>query len=156
MSRSGANLVLLLLGGYRQLIDSAVAELADRGFDDFRPVHDFAMRAIASGADNASEVGRRLSVSKQAAAKTIAVLVERGFVTRDADPDDARRKRLEVTPLGHEAMKQGEAIFDQLREQWADRLGQDELERLESGLTTLVGESAVRVDAPGWVANEAE
>ena len=91
MSRSGADLALLLLGGFRSLVDAATAELAVRGYEDVRPVHDFAMRAIAAGADNASELGRRLSVSKQAAAKTIAVLQERGYVAREADPLDARR-----------------------------------------------------------------
>jgi DNA-binding MarR family transcriptional regulator len=156
MSRSGADLALLLLGGYRRLVDTAVAGLAERGFDDFRPVHDFAMRAIASGADNASELGRRLSVSKQAAAKTISVLLERGYVARDIDPGDARRKRLEVTQLGFEAMREGEAIFDRLRDEWSKRLGKGELEQLEANLTTLVGDSAVQIDTPGWVGHAAD
>src|ERR1700730_17084355 len=119
MSRSGADLALLLLGGFRSLVDAAVDELALRGYQDVRPVHDFAMRAIAAGADNASELGRRLSVSKQAAAKTIAVLQERGYVARDDDPLDARRQRLHVTKLGSEVLRTGEAIFDELRAQWA-------------------------------------
>src|SRR5450756_2900853 len=97
MSRSGADLALLLLGGFRSLVDAATAELARRGYEDVRPVHDFAMRAIAAGAGNASELGRRLSVSKQAAAKTIAVLQERGYVTRDTDPRHARRMLLPVS-----------------------------------------------------------
>jgi DNA-binding MarR family transcriptional regulator len=156
MSRSGADLALLLLGGYRRLVDTAVAELAERGFEDFRPIHDFAMRAIASGADNASELGRRLSVSKQAAAKTITVLLERGFVVRDIDPGDARRKRLEVTQRGFEAMREGEAIFDRLRDQLSQRLGDGVLEQLEANLTTLVGDSAVRIDTPSWVVHAAD
>src|ERR1700693_3013024 len=94
MSRSGADLALLLLGGFRSLVDGAIVELARRGYEDVRPVHDFAMRAIAAGAGNASDLGRRLSVSKQAAANTIAVLQERGYVESDAPPLDARRKRL--------------------------------------------------------------
>ncbi|MCZ2823045.1 MULTISPECIES: MarR family winged helix-turn-helix transcriptional regulator [unclassified Modestobacter] len=154
MSRSGADLALLLLGGYRTLVDAVVVELAARGHPDVRPVHDFAMRAIESGAENASELGRRLSVSKQAAAKTIAVLVERGYVARDADPADARRKRIQVTPRGFEVMRQGEAVFDELRARWAQRLGEQELAAIESGLTALVGDSPVRIDAPGWVAHD--
>src|ERR1035437_4777294 len=108
MSRSGADLALLLLGGFRALVDAASVELADRGYEDVRPVHDFAMRAIAAGADSASELGRRLSITKQSAAKTIAVLQERGYVTRDTDPRDARRKRLQVTELGFDVLRQGE------------------------------------------------
>ena len=153
MSRSGADLALLLLGGFRALVDDAIVELAHRGYEDVRPTHDFAMRAIAGGADNASELARRLSVSKQAAAKTVAVLQERGYVAREADPLDARRKRLHVTALGFEVMREGEAIFDELRDKWSQQIGPDELERLESHLATLVGVSTVRFDSPGWIAH---
>jgi DNA-binding MarR family transcriptional regulator len=153
MSRSGADLALLLLGGFRVLVDDAVLELAARGYDDVRPVHDFAMRAIAAGADDASELARRLSVSKQAAAKTVAVLGERGYVTRGADPLDARRKPLQVTALGFEVMRVGEAVFDELRDKWKRKIGTKQLERLESDLATLVGTSPVRVETPGWIAH---
>src|ERR1700690_4067745 len=151
MSRSGADLALLLLAGFRVLVDDAILELAKRGYEDVRPVHDFTMRAIAAGADNASELGRRLSVSKQAAAKTVAVLEERGYVTRGADPLDARRKRLQVTELGFEVMQVGEAVFDELRDEWKRRIGAKQLERLESDLAALVGASPVRIDSPGWI-----
>ena len=153
MSRSGADLALLLLGGFRVLVDDAILELAKRGYEDVRPVHDFTMRAIAAGADNASELGRRLSVSKQAAAKTVAVLEERGYVARGADPLDARRKHLQVTALGFEVMRAGEAVFDELRDQWKRKIGAKQLERLEADLTTLVGASPVHVETPGWIAN---
>jgi DNA-binding MarR family transcriptional regulator len=153
MSRSGADLALLLLGGFRVLVDGAILELAERGYEDVRPVHDFAMRAIAAGADNASELGRRLSVSKQAAAKTVAVLEERGWVARCADPLDARRKRLQVTALGFEVLGEGEAVFDELRDNWKRKIGAKQLERLESDLAALVGASPVHVETPGWIAN---
>src|ERR1700678_2863241 len=108
MSRSGADLALLLLGGFRVLVDDAMLELAERGYEDVRPVHDFAMRNIAAGAENASELDRRLSVSKPAAAKTVAVPEARGYVARAPDPLAARRKRLQVTALGFEVMRVGE------------------------------------------------
>jgi DNA-binding MarR family transcriptional regulator len=153
MSRSGADLALLLLGGFRVLVDDATLELAAHGYEDVRPVHDFAMRAIAAGADNASELGRRLSVSKQAAAKTVAVLEERGYVTRGADPLDARRKRLQVTAFGFEVMRVGEAVFDELRDKWKRKIGAKQLELLESDLAALVGASPVRIDSAGWIAH---
>jgi DNA-binding MarR family transcriptional regulator len=151
MSRPGADLALLLLGGFRSLAEAATVELAHRGYQDVRPVHDFAIRAIAEGADNASELGRRLSVSKQAASKTIAVLQHRGYVARDADPRDARRKRLQVTVLGFEVLRQGEMIFDELRHQWERQIGSAQLETLERHLATLVGASHERFDTPGWI-----
>ena len=114
-------------------------------------MHDFAMRAIAAGADNASELGRRLSVSKQAAAKTIAVLQERGYVASEPDPADARRKRLQVTPLGFDVLRTGEAIFDELRDRWAQQIGAEALEVLEQQLATLVGAPSGPFDTPGWM-----
>jgi DNA-binding MarR family transcriptional regulator len=112
------------------------------------------MRAIAAGAGNASELGRRLSVSRQAAAKTIAVLQERGYVTRGADPRHARRMLLQVTPLGFEVLRQGEATFDELRDQWERQIGSAELESLETHLAALVGDQPVRFDTAGWMSRD--
>lgn len=152
MSRSGADLALLLLGGYRLLVDRTVDELAEQGFEDVRPVHEFALRAIDAGADTASELGRRMSVSKQAAGKTLQTLLDRGWVAPAVDGADARSKRFAVTPRGSDLMRQGEAALDRLRADWEQRLGTEELTQLEDRLRALVGDSPVRIDAPGWVA----
>jgi DNA-binding MarR family transcriptional regulator len=156
MSRSGADLALLLLGGYRSLVDAATSELASRGHEDFKPIHEFALRAIVAGADSASDLGRRTSVSKQAAAKTIAVLRDRGYVVSAPDPADARRKRLEVTSRGLEVMAQGEAILDSLRSEWARQIGSAEMTRVEAHLALLVGDAAIRIDASGWIPTDPE
>jgi DNA-binding MarR family transcriptional regulator len=142
MSRAGADLALLLLGGFRTLADQATAELVARGYAEIRPVHEFALQAILSGADNASELGRRLSVSKQAAAKTIAALEERGYVAREADPADKRRMRLYVTDHGQAMLRAGEAIFDQLRAGWEAQVGASRLAQVEDVLRQLVGSDA--------------
>ena len=154
MARTGANLALLLLGGFRFLADSAAAELARRGHYDVRPAHDFAMRAIAAGADNASELGRRLSVTKQAAAKTIMLLEERGYVARADDPNDARRKLVQVTTLGYAVMREGEAIFQDLRANWEKQIGAEELAKLEASLVALVGAMPISLDAPGRIVSD--
>ena len=112
----GADLALLLLGSFHAMVDEVTVELEARGHPGVRPVHEFALRAVHQGADTASDLGRRLSVSKQAAAKTIAALEQLGYVDREADPSDARRKRLRVTPHGED---QGH----QQREQRVDLAG---------------------------------
>jgi DNA-binding MarR family transcriptional regulator len=149
MARTGADLALLLLGGFRSLVDATSAELSRRGYADVSPTHEFAMRSIAAGAGSASELGRRLSVSKQAAAKTIASLEERGYVARAHDTVDARRMKIAVTPLGFEAMRQGEAILEDLRHQWEIKIGSEEVLRLEEILVKLLGASALHLDSPG-------
>jgi DNA-binding MarR family transcriptional regulator len=155
VTRSGVELALLLLDGFRSLADAATAELARRGYPGHRPLHDYALRAVVSGADNASELGRRLSVSKQAAAKTIAVLEERGYVAREPDPADGRRKRLQLTARGTGLLREGEAVFDDLRRDWARRIGAEQLAELETQLTALVGDAALRFDTLGRMAASA-
>src|ERR1700749_78676 len=132
MSRAGADLAQLLLGGFRTLADQASAGLGARGYAEIRPAQEFALQAILSGADNASDLGRRMSVSKQAAAKTIAILEERNYVGRQPDPADKRRMHLYVTEHGHAMLHEGEAMFDQLRRQWEEQVGTAALEQVES------------------------
>src|SRR6202012_8941 len=123
MSRSGADLAQLLLGGFRTLADQAPAELVARGYEEIRPAQEFALQAILSGADNASDLGRALSVTKQAAAKTIATLEERNYVAREPDPADKRRMRLYVTDHGLAMLRAGEEIFAELRQRWERKGG---------------------------------
>ncbi len=142
----GAELALLLLGGFHSMVDDVVAGLDERGHSGVRPVHEFALRAIDGGADSASELGRRLAVSKQAAAKTIAALEGMGYVAREADEADARRKRLVVTTRGHELMTVGGALFDEVRERWAARVGAEELDRVQALLRAVGERSAFGAD----------
>jgi DNA-binding MarR family transcriptional regulator len=134
----GVELALLLLGGFQSMTDEVIAGLAERGHPGVRAGYEFTLRAIDEGADTASELGRRLSVSKQAAAQAIAVLEQLGYVRRDADPGDARLKRLRVTPRGHEMMTLGAALFDEVREGWAAQLGDGPLDALQTQLARLV------------------
>jgi DNA-binding MarR family transcriptional regulator len=154
MSRSGADLALLLLAGFRTMAEQARAELAERGFQDVRAVHDFALHSILTGADSASELGRAMSVTKQAAAKTIAVLEARGYVAREPDSTDKRRMRLRVTDYGLTLLQQGEAVFAELRERWEQQAGTASVSALEETLRQFVGDNVIRIDAPGWNAED--
>jgi DNA-binding MarR family transcriptional regulator len=156
MSRSGADLAQLLLGGFRILVDQATAELTARGYEEIRPAQEFALQTILSGADNASDLGRRMSVTKQAAAKTIAALEERNYVAREPDPADKRRMRLYVTAHGLAMLREGAEIFDQLRGQWEEQVGAGALSQVETTLRHLVGSGGGRPDTPAWLARGLE
>ena len=153
MARSGAELALLLLGGFRALADAASEELAARGHEKIRPVHDFAIRSIDAGADTAAALARQLGVSKQAAAKTITFLEGRGYITGTIDQRDTRRRKFIVTGNGHALLRTGEQVFDDLRERWAQRIGADELDRLEEALSDLGIRLPTSFDAPGYFTN---
>ena len=156
MTRAGADFAQLLLAGFRQMADRATAELVARGYEEVRPVHDFALQAILAGARSTSDVGRRMSVSKQAAAKTIAALEKRNYVAREPDPSDGRRHRLYVTAHGLRMLSEAEAIFDELFEEWANQVGLVALAETEGTLRQLVGGTAIQVDAAKWMTPDVE
>jgi DNA-binding MarR family transcriptional regulator len=148
MARSpGAELALLLLGGFQAMVDDVHGELAQRGHAGVRASHEFALRAVDEGADTASELGRRLSVSKQGAARTITALEKLGYLEREPDPSDGRLKRLRVTDRGHDMMALGASLFDEVRERWAAQMGPERLEALEAHLARLVANRPSSVEA---------
>ncbi|MEQ0558953.1 MarR family winged helix-turn-helix transcriptional regulator [Amycolatopsis sp. NEAU-NG30] len=147
----GYELPFLLFGGFRTLIDRLHAELAHRGHPDLRPSHGFAMQAIGVRGATASEIGRRLGVSKQAAGKTVDRLEALGYAERADDPADARRKIVRLTAHGVDALAKSAEIFDDLRAEWVRTLGRDHVRAIEEGLRAVAGPTAYRLDAAGWL-----
>ena len=146
----GFELPLLLFGGFRSIIDELHAELARRGHPDLRPAHGFALQAIGLGGATATEAGRRLGVSKQAAGKTIERLEDLGYVHRVGDHHDRRRKLVRITPRGIEALTLSAMIFEDIRSRWDHALGPGRLSAMEADLRTMVPGETFRLDVPGW------
>jgi DNA-binding MarR family transcriptional regulator len=148
--RFGFSLPLLLATAFRAIIDELHDRLAERGHPDARPIHGFALQAIAPDGITGSELGRRLAVSKQAAAKTVASLERLGYIERHQHPTDARAVLLRRSLPGQEFLSLSAEIFDQLRVGWAQQLGEQRLSALEDDLELLAG-SARLGDIPGWI-----
>jgi DNA-binding MarR family transcriptional regulator len=146
----GYELPLLLFANFRGLIDELHAELARQGHPDVRPAYGFAMQAIGRDGATASDLGRRLGVSKQAAGKTVDRLEHLGYAERVDDAADARRKLVRLTPRGIDCLIRSAAIFDHLRARWVDRLGPESLEGVEDALRTMAPASGFRLDVAGW------
>lgn len=146
----GFELPLLLFAGFRALIDALHAELAAQGHPDMRPAHGFAMQAIGLDGATASEVGRLLGISKQAAGKTVDRLVALGYAERATDSADGRRKLVRLTPRGIDALARSAAIFEDLRARWASTLGTSRLRELEDSLRVMAPQGSFRLDVPGW------
>ncbi|MFY1597646.1 MarR family winged helix-turn-helix transcriptional regulator [Micromonospora sp. WMMD737] len=148
--RPGFLLPLLLLAGFRTLIDDLHAELARQGHPELRPLHGFVLQAVGAEGTTATELGQRLGVSKQAAGKTVDRLVALGYLERADDPRDARRKLVRVTPHGLDGLRRSAAVFDQLRQRWAATLGPDRVAALEDDLRAVTPANPFRLDVPGW------
>ena len=79
---------------------------------------------------------------------------ESGYVERESDPNDARRKRLRVTEHGDDMLRESEAIFDKLRAQWARKIGSAKLREIETNLASLTESEPLRLDTPGRIARD--
>lgn len=150
--RAGFELPLLLLGAFRSLIDELHGTLAESGHSEARPLHGFALQAIGPDGITASELGRRLGVSKQAAAKTVASLERVGYVCREPDPEDGRAVRLLGTPRGEEMLSLSAAFFDSYHKRLAEALGHQRLAELEDELQQMAGPLGDSLRGlPGWM-----
>ncbi|MFG3709349.1 MarR family winged helix-turn-helix transcriptional regulator [Micromonospora sp. NPDC047730] len=148
--RPGFLLPLLLLAGFRTLIDDLHAELARQGHPELRPLHGFVLQAVGSEGTTATELGQRLGISKQAAGKTVDRLVVLGYLERADDPRDARRKLVRMTPRGLDGLRRSAVVFDQLRQRWADTLGPERVAAMEDDLRAVAPANLFRLDVPGW------
>ncbi|PWR12885.1 MarR family transcriptional regulator [Micromonospora acroterricola] len=149
-ARPGFQLPLLLLAGFRTLIDDLHAELARQGHPELRPLHGFVLQAVGVDGTTATELGQRLGISKQAAGKTVDRLVAVGYLDRVDDPRDARRKLITMTPHGVDGLRRSAEIFDRLRERWVEALGPERVDALEDDLRAVAAPNWFRLDVPGW------
>lgn len=143
-------LPLVLLGALRSHLEESHRRLAERGHPDTRPVHGFALQAVGRGA-TATEVAGRLGVSKQAAAKTLALLEQQGYVEKAADTTDARRKVVRPTARGEDFLQQSVVVFEEIRTEWAAQVGAERLEALHRDLWVLGADSTRRLDLQSWL-----
>lgn len=146
----GFELPLRLLLGFRVLVDGLHAELGRQGHPDVRPVHGFVLQAIGPDGTTAVELGRRLGVTKQAAAKHVDALERLDYLRRGADAHDGRRKLVRLTERGVDCLARSALIFDDLRAGWAATLGADRLTALEDDLRAVTPAALFRLDTPGW------
>lgn len=151
MSRPGFALPLLLVGAFREVVEELHAELATRGHPEARPLHGFALQAVGPEGASITELGRRLGVTKQAAAKTAVALERLGYVERAPDPGDARATVLRRSRLGEELLALSAEGFDRVRRRWAEELGAERMGQLEDDLDRIAGPSAKLGDLPGWL-----
>lgn len=140
----------LLLGAFRNLVDAVHARLADEGFPQVRATHGFALQAIGEGCTSV-QLGERLGVSKQAAAKTAATLESMGLITRRANHLDRRERVLTIEPRGQELLRVSAIAFRAELRQWRERAGADQVD-ITAATLALVGAGGRRAtDLSDWV-----
>ncbi|QFZ23967.1 MarR family transcriptional regulator [Saccharothrix syringae] len=111
---------MLFARAFRVMTDRFHARLAERDLEPLRPAHGYAFRFLAEGPGRtAVELAAHLGVTKQAATKTVAELVDWGYVRRTAHPTDGRAQVLELTGKGRSYLRFADGLWAELEAEFA-------------------------------------
>ncbi|HSA53272.1 MAG TPA: MarR family transcriptional regulator [Yinghuangia sp.] len=133
-AQSGSELVTLLVGAVRGISQVFIDRMTAAGFDDVRPTHGFALTLVGEHGTTATELGRRLGMTKQSAGEVVTHLARQGYVERRPDPEDRRARRITLTTRGRECVAIIWAELADVQGAWADAVGPTGLEELTTGL----------------------
>jgi DNA-binding MarR family transcriptional regulator len=122
--------------------------LAADGHEELRFADGFVFQHLVGGPVTIGVLAERLGVTQQAASKSVTDLERRGYVTRRADPADARARLVALTRRGRDAIERARDHRAALAGELADRLGPRRVEAarrlLLDAIAELGGEPAVR------------
>jgi DNA-binding MarR family transcriptional regulator len=113
---------------------SMLDALRERGHPELRYSHGFLFQQLVEGARPVGEIAANLGVTSQAVSKAVRELEALGYVSRDADPADARVRRVALTARGRDAVQAGRDIRASLNAQFSETLG---AERVQAAAATL-------------------
>jgi DNA-binding MarR family transcriptional regulator len=131
---------------YRLVLRASEAErretlsrLRQRGYQDVTNT-DTALLANLDTADTTiSALARRCGVTRQAASQQLALLAQRGYVSREPDPADSRAILVRRTAQGHALMHDALEVVAEIEAEYAGFLGAGRLAALRELLADLVG-----------------
>lgn len=129
------------------LVDGIQSGLAERGFDDVRPVHGFAFAELSAGGTTTSGLGAALGISKQAAAQLADHLVARGYITRVPAPHDGRARLLVLTERGQACTVAAVGAATDVVNTWRQVIDPAEFDSFAAVLSGLATPGRLR---PAW------
>jgi DNA-binding MarR family transcriptional regulator len=133
-----------MLGLARQSwVHRMAAELADRGFADYRISDAAALRWLLRGPVSVGELGVSLGVTRQAARKVMRGLEERGYASTHADADDARKLNVILTVAGQAYAGAIIEVIAGLNRALAARVTADELATADAVLRASIEDESV-------------
>lgn len=135
-----ANLGRLLLDGFRWVDAALLAGLEDRLGIRLTSAQSQLFAEISLEGSRQADLARLLGVSRQAVNELVRTLEAAGMVELVADPDSARSKLVKPTALGVESVHEATALFSDIEQQLADRIGTETLAAMRAGLAADWGD----------------
>lgn len=131
--------------------DALDADLRSAGFDDIGTSFGYVFRLLAESPCNLSELATRLGMSAPGALKVVEDMVAKGYVSRSADEEDRRVKRLALTDRGHAALGRARDFHAKYERALAQRLGTRQVAAMRTILEAMAashGERGGRLPRP--------
>lgn len=138
---------MLVLRASTQVVEGIQQGVARRGFTDVRPSHGFVLVRVSFGDATVADVAEHLGVTKQAASQLVEQLVQRGYVTRTADPQDGRSRLLALTERGWACTRAATEAAGETVHAWRQVLGPEAMAGLQVALRAVVVPGRLR---PPW------
>src|SRR6185295_13655061 len=112
--------------------------MAQDGFDDARFGHGFVFQHLVAGPRTIGELARAMEVTQQRASKATAELEALGYVRREADPGDARVRRVALTERGRAAIESARRARAEVVGELRDKLGPARVQAAEALLRDVL------------------
>jgi len=112
-------------------------ELVRRGFADLRPALLAVGQHVGPNGTRVTELAARAWLTKATVVHAVDELERLGYVTRVPDPTDRRAKLVVSTARAREAEQVAREAIADIRDAWAERIGDEEMDTLEAGLRRL-------------------
>jgi DNA-binding MarR family transcriptional regulator len=112
-------------------------ELVRRGFADLRPALLAVGQHVGAGGTRITELAERAQLSKATVVHAVDELERLGYVTREPDPSDGRAKLVVSTARAREAERTVREVVVEIRDAWAELIGEQDMAALEAVLRRL-------------------
>ena len=127
----------LLRMPFETVRDRMLAGLHKRGYTDLIPAHLNVLQYPGPENQRPSELAIRTRMTKQALNYLLGQLEQLGYLSRRADGNDQRSKRIHLTPRGRAAIKAIREIVLEVEAEWEKQLGSREFTQLRDLLVQL-------------------
>jgi DNA-binding MarR family transcriptional regulator len=137
-SRSSISLSRLLLEFGKDYERRVMELLQQRGHPLIRPSHATVFANLSEGAVRVTELAERAHVTQQAMGKMLKEMERIGYIVRDVDGSDRRAKKIRPTQRGLDLMRDSVVAGDEVRQFYADQVGEEALREVEDSLARCV------------------
>lgn len=146
---SEPHLIGALLGTVVQALYRQVNQrLIEEGFPDYR--HAYLPVFQSRDGSRVTELAERAQITKQSMGELVRALEERGYVERVPDPRDGRAVLIRRTERGWALNRAARRFVQELQDEWAKELGEEEMNELLRILRRL----AAIVDDSGMISGD--